>query len=88
MAKIALFLRLATQKLACVRVFLQRQSGTFLRTAYNNSVHFVFKSHKLKVTKTHKNSHQYHTEKAVISPTPTTLKTKPNFTISATFMPP
>ena len=27
-------------------------------------------------------------EKAVISPTPTTLKTKPNFTISATFMPP
>ena len=67
MAKIVLFLQLATQKLACARVFSQWQSSTFLRTAYNNSVHFAFKFHKLKVTKTHKNSHQYHTEKAFTS---------------------
>ena len=69
-------------------VFFATTKWHILRTAYNNSVHFAFEFHKPNVTKTHKNSHQYHTEKAVISPTPTTLKTKPNFTISATFMPP
>ena len=48
-------------------VFFATTKWHILKTAYNNSVHFAFEFHKPKVTKTHKNSHQYHTEKAFIN---------------------